>query len=117
MCHGGDNLTVSFKLCSTQNAKLLLICSNEACFGRNQTTVAHCKIHKNYLAQRGEPFVAARQTWTQLPLAETVRILGKRIVDSHGDIIALDPEIFSLVSQHLEFSGDCNIRSKCLSGA
>lgn len=70
-----------------------------------------------WLSEVNHLWRTAKQTWAQLSLAEAVRILGRRIVDSHGDIIALDPEIFPLVSQHLQFSGDCSIRSKCLSGA
>lgn len=61
-----------------------------------------------WLSEVNHLWRTARQTRTQLPLAEADRILGKRIVNSHGDIIALEPEIFPLVSQHLEFSGDCN---------
>lgn len=59
----------------------------------------------------------ARQTSPRALISKSCQEFWGLVGDSHEDPIALDPEIFPLVSPYLEFAGDCGVRSKCLPGA
>lgn len=74
--------------------------------------MAHCKIHGDCLVLN-----EMSRLWRTARISKSYQEFWPLVVDSRGDLIALHPEIFPLVSPHLEFAGDCGIRSKCLPGA